>query len=1055
MKLKLIVFSIFILLIKISHAQNLVSNPDFETFTNCPIQVAELFQAEPWIAESTPDYFNRCAVFPTGSPFPQSAEVPVNYYGDQEPLSGDAYAGYAAGEYITGVLIEPLIAGECYYAEYYVNRAQPAFLASLEFDDFYTFFSEDIPEFPIPIESFQLSQINFSVNSEDWALISGSFTASGGEQYITINVRDDYHFVDDFKVISMETDTQEVFLCDGDCYTFAGVEYCTTGTYETTIGGGSVGACEETIILKINSEPPGAVISTPIEFDCADGSYLLKIDSGATTDMTYEWSNSVEVLSTDSQVFVYAPGRYYLKTFIGGCVSTDSIDLNVSDGLELTTSKSGNLDCNNSLVTLSVSSAIAGLSYTWTGPGMTGTGPTIDITQPGEYVVAGISTGGICSGTDTIVVEENLDDIEMMITKSSDLNCENFTVTLEVTSATSDLSYSWTGPDTMANGPMLEVTEAGEYIVIGTDADGVCSGSDTILVEENLDDIEMMITKSSDLDCENITVTLEVTSAISDLSYSWTGPGTTDTGTTIDITQPGEYVVAGISTGGICSGTDTIIVEENLDDIEMMITKSSDLDCENFTVTLEVTSAISDLSYSWTGPGTTDTGTTIDITQPGEYVVAGISTGGICSGTDTIFVEENLDDIEMMITKSSDLDCENFTVTLEVTSAISDLSYSWTGPDTIATGPMIDVTEAGEYIVIGTDAGGVCSGADTIMVVENYDDIEIVIIESGDLNCNNSEVVLQATSITGGVSYSWSSPDTTAEGEVLTITEPGEYTVMGNNLENTCVGSATIVVTDFIPIAFDYDVFQPNCNESGGSIIFNTELSDNYQHSINGGVDYFDVNEFEGLLDGVYKIMVKDNDGCESEIEEVIINIYEPLSIILPDTIKSDLGGNINLDPIINFDESIIASISWSPSVDATCDTCLNTLYNVNESLLITLEILTNDGCIVLGKSFIALNKSDIYIPNVFSPLLRDGTNDYLIPYTKESGNPLISSFAVYDRWGNIMYKSQNAKFNEEDTGWDGTFNGKVVNPGVYVYYIIVLREDGSTDRLSGNVSVL
>jgi len=897
MKLKLIFF--FILLIKISHAQNLVSNPDFETFTNCPMQVAELFQAEPWIAESTPDYFNRCAVFPTGSSFPQSAEVPVNYYGDQEPLSGDAYAGYAAGEYITGVLIEPLIAGECYYAEYYVNRAQPAFLASLEFDDFHTFFSKDIPEFPIPIESFQLSQINFSVNSEDWALISGSFIASGGEQYITINVRDDYHFVDDFKVIRMETDTQEVFLCNDDCYTFAGVEYCTEGNYETTVGGGSVGACEETIILKINSEPPGATISTPIEFDCADGSYLLKTDIGATIDMTYEWSNSVEVLSTDSQVFVDAPGRYYLKSFIGGCVSTDSIDLFVLDALELTASKSNDLDCNNSSVALSVSSAT------------------------------------------------------------------------------------------------------------------------------------------------------------SDLSYSWTGPGTTGTGITIDITEPGEYVVTGMSTGGICSGVDTIVVEENLDDIEVMITKSSDLDCDNLTVTLEVTSTTSDLSYSWTGPGTTGTGTTIDITEPGEYVVTGISTSGICSGVDTIMVEENLDDNEVMITKSSDLDCDNFTVTLEVTSTTSDLSYSWTGPGTTGTGPMINVSEAGEYIVIGTNAGGFCSGADTIMVVENFDDIKIMIIKSGDLNCNNSEVVLQATSITSGVSYSWTGPDTNAVSDVLTITEPGEYTVMGINIENTCAGSATIVVADFIPIVLDYVVFQPNCIESEGSIVFNTELTENYQHSINGGVEYFDFNEFDGLSDGVYNIMIKDKDGCESEIEEVIINIYEPLSISLPDTIKSDFGVSMDLDPIINFDESIIASISWSPSVDIACDTCLNTTYNVNESLLITLEILTNDGCIVLGNTFIELNETDIYIPNVFSPLLRDGKNDYLIPYTKESGNPRIFSFVVYDRWGNKIFENQNARFNEENTGWDGTFKGNDVQSGVYVYYIIALSADGSTLRLSGDVSVL
>jgi len=383
------------------------------------------------------------------------------------------------------------------------------------------------------------------------------------------------------------------------------------------------------------------------------------------------------------------------------------------------------------------------------------------------------------------------------------------------------------------------------------------------------------------------------------------------------------------------------------------------------------------------------------------------------------------------------------------------LSYSWTGPGTTGTGTTIDITQPGEYVVTGISTGGICSGVDTIRVEENVDDIEIVIIKSGELNCNNSEVVLQATSMTSGVSYSWIGPDTNAVGEVLTITEPGEYTVMGNNIENTCAGSATIVVADFIPIEFDYVVFQASCIESEGSIVFNTDSTENYQHSINGGVDYFDVNEFDGLSDGVYNIMIKDKDGCESEIEEVIINIYEPLSISLPDTIKSDFGVSIDLDPIINFDESIIASISWSPSVDIACDTCLNTTYNVNESLLITLEILTNDGCIVLGNTFIELNETDIYIPNVFSPLLRDGTNDYLIPYTKESGNPGIFSFVVYDRWGNKIFENQNARFNEENTGWDGTFKGKVVQSGVYVYYIIVLRADGSTLRLSGDVSVL
>jgi len=139
------------------------------------------------------------------------------------------------------------------------------------------------------------------------------------------------------------------------------------------------------------------------------------------------------------------------------------------------------------------------------------------------------------------------------------------------------------------------------------------------------------------------------------------------------------------------------------------------------------------------------------------------------------------------------------------------------------------------------------------------------------------------------------------------------------------------------------------------------------------------------------------------------------------------------------------------------CTNCLNTTYTVNQSSLVTLEIIDNNGCIILGNTFIALNEisTDIYIPNAISPINKDGINDFLIPYKKESDNYKIISFSVYNRWGGHIFESQNALFNEETTGWDGTINGTKVQSGVYVYDIVISLPNGSIIRLSSDVTVL
>ena len=68
-------------------AQNLVPNPSFENYTQCPFSLGLEAYVSDWkSARETPDYFNTCATTP-------NADVPSNVVGYQEPYIGNAYIG--------------------------------------------------------------------------------------------------------------------------------------------------------------------------------------------------------------------------------------------------------------------------------------------------------------------------------------------------------------------------------------------------------------------------------------------------------------------------------------------------------------------------------------------------------------------------------------------------------------------------------------------------------------------------------------------------------------------------------------------------------------------------------------------------------------------------------------------------------------------------------------------------------------------------------------------------------------------------------------------------
>ena len=235
------------------YAQNLVPNPSFETYSTCPFDASQVPFATPWANPSTlssPDYMNACNSGNCASV--NQLDVPVNVFGTQTALTGNAYAGLVTytdpafllanyREYIQVQLTSALIAGTTYNVQFYASCAEgPCDPTGLSSNKLGAYLSVTAPSstnyLPLPYtpQVFSAGLIN---STTTWTLISGTFVAAGGEQYITIgNFSNDatttvgngpitaakyaaYYFIDDVSVIAQPSLSVELRSFTVNCAT--------------------------------------------------------------------------------------------------------------------------------------------------------------------------------------------------------------------------------------------------------------------------------------------------------------------------------------------------------------------------------------------------------------------------------------------------------------------------------------------------------------------------------------------------------------------------------------------------------------------------------------------------------------------------------------------------------------------------------------------------------------------------------------------------------------------------------------------------------------------
>jgi gliding motility-associated-like protein len=209
------------------------------------------------------------------------------------------------------------------------------------------------------------------------------------------------------------------------------------------------------------------------------------------------------------------------------------------------------------------------------------------------------------------------------------------------------------------------------------------------------------------------------------------------------------------------------------------------------------------------------------------------------------------------------------------------------------------------------------------------------------------------------------------------------------------------------------------------------------------------------LAAGSYLPRVRDANGCIVTLPAVTVGQPQAIEVDLGPDIRLELGKNIQLTlDAINANPPI--RITWE-AADSTWLSCLDCDNPIVDSLFQdnTFEVLVVDalGCRGENSINVVIEKPrKIYVATGFTPN-GDGVNDIMFVQGQESA--FIKSFRVYDRWGEMVFRSFDFRPNDINLGWNGMFRDQPMLQEVYVWVIEVEYLDGYREVLHGQTTLI
>lgn len=363
-----------------------------------------------------------------------------------------------------------------------------------------------------------------------------------------------------------------------------------------------------------------------------------------------------------------------------------------------------------------------------------------------------------------------------------------------INSGVQGASYSWTldGNLLADTTSSINATTSGNYAVVVTYG-AACSGTDTVNVTFNT---VPQVTLGNDIFLCTGDPIPALSSGVSNAqSYQWYNGTTLIAGATDSVytpTQPGIYSVT-VSNGGVCSGTDEILIVINA---ALPVALGNDIAiCDNAAIPTLHSNVVA-TNYTWYLNYTTQvaSGPADSIytpTQAGIYTV--IANSSTCNGTDTLELQINASPTAVIT--GDTVACQTQTLTV---AGNSGATFTWSvdGLLTGVTDSVYTTTQTGQhvYTVTVTNISGCTATAQTNVTVYQQAPSPNVADQA---YCTGTLIPSLTTAVTG-VSYQWydaaNNPIPGATNSSYQPSAPGTYSLTVNI--GTCSASDPATVSE-------------------------------------------------------------------------------------------------------------------------------------------------------------------------------------------------------------------------------------------------------------------
>ncbi len=832
--------------------------------------------------------------------------------------------------------------------------------------------------------------------------------------------------------------------------------------------------CTDSTTANVNDlGGPTVTIPTFTNVSCngaADGTAQSNV-VGGTMPYTYSWNTS-PIQTTPNATGLNAQTYSVTVTDSNGCITAASITINQNLGLNAVINASTNVSCfglSDGQASVIGGGGGAPYTYSWNTVPVQTT-PTATGLAAGTYIVT-LSDTNLCTAKDTIIITQPA-LLTVTLDSLSDVKCNGGNtgyINIVVTGGTLGYSYLW-APN-VSSGATAAGLIAGNYNVTVTDANG-CSVSGNYDVFEPAQLVIGNVTVPSTCGALNGSATVNiVTNSTPNYTYSWNTTPVQNTPTATNLAAS-SYVVTVTDANG-CLVTQNVTVT-NIPGpvIDSIITTPVGCFGGNNGTAIVYTTGSDPFTYQWSDPSSQSTQMATGLlASPPIYTVIVTDVNG-CS---TMGVTQITQPAQLTaLINSPDTICFGQPVQLFANANGGTPAYSFLwGGGQIGQGPIVTYPITSTvYNVNVIDASGCQANATKMVIVRAQPQFTV----ADQTICQGELATLTPTNINGGntnnpfnffwmqidsLSGSLSSTGVMNPVNPLTV-GPANTTNYVVWINDGCSSVDTLGVTVFVNDTATGQLV-PVMDTCQGIVQYFALTTDI-------GVSFgWDFNS-DGIIDkttttttttyiypsaGTYDLTVTITtaQGCVSIITQPNWVTVHPNPI-------ADFTTNPNppevtlLNPTFNFiDQSFGADFWYWTFGDLTSDSInQNPTHTYQDTGYYNVVLLVTNiyGCTDMTSKVVRVRPDFFFVaPNTFTPN-GDGVNDIFFPGTMLGASVKNYNFFIFDRWGEVIFEGHDLR-----DGWDGTYKGKLVQNGVYVWTIEVTDLENTVHQYVGHVNVL